>query len=245
MNRFYIERSALNGREQRAYIRDRAEITHITKALRLREGDQIEICAGLEDNYIASIIGVAKGEVALRLDEKIDHRELAVDVDLFQGIPKGHKWDYLIQKSVEGGVRDIYPIQMSRCVSIIKADAAKKKQQRWQKIADEAAKQSKRSYIPVVKQVLSVEQGMALMSDYDLVLIAYENEREMYLKHCQGAVEKAARIAIWIGPEGGLETFEIESLSAVGQIISLGKRIYRTESAALALLAQIGYIVEQ
>ncbi len=85
-------------------------------------------------------------------------------------------------------MHDIYPIQMSRCVSIIKADAAKKKQQRWQKIADEAAKQSKRSYIPNVKQVHSVEQGIALMSDYDLVLIAYEDERETYLKHCQGAV---------------------------------------------------------
>ncbi len=245
MNRFYIERSELNSRDGIAHIRGVETVTHISKALRLRAGDKIEICAGLNDNYIAKIEQIKKGEVLVSLEASIENRELTVKIDLYQGIPKGHKWDFLIQKAVEAGVNDIYPVQMSRSVSIIKPSAAKKKQQRWQKIANQAAMQSKRSYLTEIKTPLDVKAGIALMDNYDLVLIAYEDEKEHYLKKYQTEIEKAQKIAIWIGPEGGLDPVEVAKLAEVGNVISLGKRIYRTESAAMALLAQIGYIVEQ
>ncbi len=245
MNRFYIDRSELNSRQNIAHIRGLEAVNHISKALRLKVGDMLEVCAGLDDNYIAKIEQIEKGQVVVGLQEKLPCSELTVQIDLFQGIVKGHKWDFLIQKSVEAGVHDIYPIQMSRSVSIIKPSAAAKKQQRWQKIAQQAAMQSKRSYLTQVQSVHSLERAIELMSQYDLVLIAYEDEHTVYLKKCERAIQNAQKIAIWIGPEGGIAAQEIVALKTVGTVVSLGKRIYRTESAAMALLAQLSYIIEQ
>lgn len=245
MNRFYIARSELNSRQNIAHIRGFEAVNHITKALRLKVGDELEVCAGLDDNYVAQIEEIERGQVVVALKEALPCSELAVQVDLFQGIVKGHKWDFLIQKSVEAGVHDIYPIQMSRSVSIVKPAAAAKKQARWQKIANQAAMQSKRSYLTQLQLPRDVAAAVTLMADYDLVLIAYEDERDVFLKRLADDVKRAQKIAIWIGPEGGLAAEEVAQLARVGAVISLGKRIYRTESAALALLAQISYIVEQ
>ncbi len=245
MNRFYIDRAELNSRQNIAHIRGLEAVNHISKALRLKVGDTLEVCAGLDDNYVAKIEQIEKGQVVVSLQEKLPCNELTVQIDLFQGIVKGHKWDFLIQKSVEAGVHDIYPIQMSRSVSIVKPAAAAKKQARWQKIADQAAMQSKRSYLTAVQLPRSVDSAVELLTQYDLVLIAYEEERTVFLKRYESAVKSAQKIAIWIGPEGGIAPGEIAVLKSVGTVVSLGKRIYRTESAAMALLAQLSYIIEQ
>lgn len=244
MNRFYIHRNQLNSREQTAYITDKDDIKHITKSLRMFPGDQIELCAGEDESYLAEIDQIDHNKIYLLVHDKIDSRELPVRIDLFQGIPKGQKWDFLIQKAVECGIDKIYPVQLKRCVSIIREGSESKKLARWQKIADEAAKQSKRSYCPQVHPVHDLTQALTLQTAYDLVLIAYEGEATQYLKHYQQAVKDAKNIAIWVGPEGGFEYDEVAQLAQHGKVISLGKRILRTESAAMVLLSQIGYIVE-
>ncbi len=245
MNRFYIDPSQIDASVGVVELRSREALKHIAKVLRLVEGDQVEIATGRAASYLATIERLSLDRAQLRLDGPLASRELPLIVDLFQGLPKGPKWDYLIQKSVEAGVHDIYPVQMQRSVAVVKADAAAKKTARWQKIAQQAAMQAKRDYLTQIKQPRDLAQAIRLSDQYDLLLIAYELEQTTLLKHLQRDVAKAAKIAIWIGPEGGLADSEVAALRAVGRTISLGKRIYRTESAAFALLAQIGYIVEQ
>lgn len=242
MNRFFVSREQLSSSKMTAYIKDVDAIQHITKSLRLKVGDCIEISAAIEENYIAEILEISKRRLELKLIEKLANTEMKLAVDLYQGIVKGHKWDFLIQKSVECGVRDIYPIEMQRSVSRIRTGQEQKKQRRWQKIAHEASQQAKRSYLTQVHAPQSLTQALDLLADYDMVLVAYEEEQECNLKHYVQALEQAKSIAIWIGPEGGIAETEIAALSKYAKCISLGKRILRTETASMFLLAQISYL---
>ncbi|MCK8058101.1 MULTISPECIES: 16S rRNA (uracil(1498)-N(3))-methyltransferase [unclassified Fusibacter] len=244
MNRFYIEKKNVDKQQNVAVITDRDELKHLTKVLRLEVGDHIEVCDGEGTDYLGEIASVGQDEVGLTLLEGLPSREMPVKVDLYQGVPKGQKWDYLLQKSVECGVHSIVPVQMKRSVAKISDEKSSKKQGRWQKIADEAAKQSKRSIKPLVKESVSFSEALTMMGDYDLVLVAYENERLNSLNKISDLVGDASKIAIWIGPEGGIADEEIDRLKEFAQVISLGKRILRTESAAMVLLSQISYIVE-
>ncbi len=245
MNRFYIDGEYLNKADKTATIVDSDTIKHMTKSLRLSIGDDVEISAGEADNYVATITDTSKESISLALKEPLENTELPVHIDLYQGVPKGQKWEILIQKSVECGVRDIYPVQMARSVSQIKPEQADKKRVRWQKIATAAAKQSKRSYITNVQSALSVDAMAEQLSDYDLVLIAYENEATIGMHNLEQEIMGAKRIAIVIGPEGGIDDAEIETLNKLGHTITLGKRILRTETAGMVMLARLSYIIER
>lgn len=237
MNRFFTENIAA----------DTARITgedvkHISRVLRLRVGEKIAICDGHATEYIGVIEQISESEVVCRLGEPTPSQsESAVRVTLFQGLPKSGKMETIVQKCVELGVDTVVPTLFSRCVAIPTRDFEKKRV-RYQRVALEAAKQSRRGIIPTVTGVVAMKQIDC--SAFDTVLIAYEDERATTLKQALRA-GVGGRIALIVGPEGGLEQEEVEHLRARGaRAVSLGRRILRTETAGMAMLAQVLYELE-
>ena len=164
-------------------------------------------------------------------------------------MPKADKMELIIQKSVELGVHDITPVDMKRCVVKIKEKDRNKKIERWQKIAEVAAKQCGRNYVPVINNINNINQICEEFKNYDIVLVAYENEKENTLKEQLKKLEveenKELKIAVIIGPEGGIDEQEINKFISNGaKIITLGKRILRTETVALNALSVIMYELE-
>lgn len=176
--------------------------------------------------------------------------ESNIEVTIFQGLPKADKMELVIQKSVELGVYDITPVEMERSVVKLTAQEDKlKKLQRWQKIAEVAAKQSGRSRIPKINNIQSITDICNLSTDYDIVIVAYENEKENKLKYelekLKASHNENLRIAVLIGPEGGIAPLEIQLLQEKGaKIVTLGNRILRTETVALNVLSIIMYELE-
>ena len=215
------------------------DVKHISRVLRLRAGEQIAICDGRAQEYIGEILSVSDAEVLCRVGEaQPSLTESRVRVTLFQGLPKSGKMETIVQKCVELGIDTVVPTLLSRCVAVPTRDFEKKRI-RYQRVAEEAAKQSRRGIIPTVTGVVKVQDIDC--TAFDTVLVAYEDERGTTLKEVlRGGVGE--RIAIVIGPEGGLEASEVELLRSRGaKTVSLGARILRTETAGMAMLAQILY----
>lgn len=232
MYNFFVESGSRNGD---IFIITGADHNHIKNVLRMREGDEILIS---EDgkSHLCVIESIDAQTVTAKVtEENYRDTELPVKIYLFQGLPKSDKLELIIQKTVELGVAGIIPVEMNR--SIVKLDDKKKsaKRERWQAIAESAAKQSKRSLIPEVFDVLTYKQAMEKAKEMDVLLIPYENENGM--KATSEALEKinaGASVGILIGPEGGFEEKEVAAaIDAGGISISLGKRILRTETAAI------------
>ena len=151
--------------------------------------------------------------------------------------------EYIIQKCVELGVHKIVPVNMKYCIAKIKDED--KKNVRWNKISEVAAKQCKRNLIPKIEKSISFNQLLSEVKKYDLAIVAYENEDNVTIKDVLVKSKKPKNIAVIIGPEGGLSIDEIEDLSKSGsKIVSLGNRILRTETAPIAVLSMINYEYE-
>ena len=158
--------------------------------------------------------------------------------------------ELVIQKSVELGVFDITPVEMKRCVVKLKENDKKKKIERWHKIAEVAAKQSGRNQIPKINDIIQIKNICQEMEKYDIVLVAYEKEENNTLKQVLKQLKEREysnlKIGVVIGPEGGIEEQEIEMLKENGaEIITLGKRILRTETVALNVLSILMYELEE
>ena len=174
--------------------------------------------------------------------------ESNVKVTIFQGIPKAEKMEWIIQKAVELGVYDIVPVEMKRCVVKLKEKDVDKKIQRWQKISEVAAKQCGRNLIPKIHPVMTSKNIGDQIKQYDVVLVAYEEEKVATLKQelLKLKQKEDIKIGIVIGPEGGLESKDVEMWREKGaKIITLGKRILRTETVALQCLSVIMYELEK
>jgi 16S rRNA (uracil1498-N3)-methyltransferase len=157
--------------------------------------------------------------------------------------------EMVIQKSVELGVYDITPVEMKRCVVKLNDKDKRKKIERWQKISEVAAKQSGRNRIPKINEIKSIKNVCNLCEEYDIVIVAYENEQENKikneLKNIKLNKKDNLKIAVIIGPEGGIEETEIKLLKNYGaKIVTLGNRILRTETVALNVLSIIMYEFE-
>ena len=162
-------------------------------------------------------------------------------------MPKADKMEWVIQKAVELGVFDITPIEMKRCVVKLADKDKMKKLQRWQKIAEVAAKQCGRNRIPTINNIQSIKNICNLCTEYDIVIVAYENEKQNKLKYELEKLDhnKELKIAVLIGPEGGIDVSEIQQLKENGaKIVTLGNRILRTETVALHVLSVIMYELE-
>ena len=217
---------------------------HIAKSLRMQRGETLTLCHNTVD-YLCEITDLRDNSVRLRLlkAEKCD-AEPGVKVTLFQALPKGDKMDLIVQKAVEIGLSAVVPVLTSRCVSRPDEKSLRKKALRWQKIAEEAAKQSGRGKIPRVLDALSLENAAEMAKKSEKILLFYENGG-VTLKKALERNKKPASIAIFVGPEGGFEASEVDLLAtAGGAICTLGRRILRTETAAIVATALVIYEVE-
>lgn len=242
MHKFFVEENKITG--DMCFI-EGDDVKHIYKVLRLKETDKISInnCNGIE--YLGEIEEINKKEVKVRLLEKIDlNNESPIKVHLFQGLPKAAKMDLIAQKCTELGVHKITPLITERV--IVKGNEASefKKVDRWNRIALEASKQSKRSIIPSIEQPMKFEELLNTLHQFQLIVVPYENANNYGMKYVKDQVkeEEIKEVAIIIGPEGGFEESEIEALKEKGaHIITLGPRILRTETAGFVALSLIMY----
>lgn len=217
------------------YIIDGTDYNHIKNVLRMEIGDTCLIsCGGKSD--LCRIDGFLGDAVSFEiLEEDYTDTELPVKIYLFQGLPKGDKMEYIIQKCVELGVFGIIPVKMKHCIVKLDDKKAKSKQARWQSISESAAKQSKRNIIPEIMDICSFDEVLKFAKTLDLILVPYENKNGMTATvQSLAELKNVENVGIFIGPEGGFEKQEIEkALAADAKIISLGKRILRTETAAI------------
>ncbi|MBR6523873.1 MAG: 16S rRNA (uracil(1498)-N(3))-methyltransferase [Clostridia bacterium] len=219
---------------------------HITDVLRLKEGDEIIVCGGDGLDCITRLTSLSKDEVLGEITKRTPSTaEPSVKIKLFQCLPKGDKFEYIIQKTVELGVTEIIPVASSRCIVKIPANKAASKTDRWNKIAESAAKQSGRGIIPEVCAPMDFKDAVKVFEDCDLPIVCYELETEVSLKKLLTANSDSKTVNIFIGPEGGISDEEIASFKRAGaNSVTLGPRILRTETAPLAVLSNIIYQLE-
>ncbi len=226
-------------KQAECYFIDGPDYNHIKNVLRMGIGDAF-LVSNNGSSDLCKIESLDNGVAVARIIEQdYQNTELPIKIYLFQGLPKGDKMELIIQKAVELGVHTIVPVEMKHCVVKLDDKKKKAKQTRWQSIAESAAKQSKRNTIPEVAEVMSYSNAMKLASELDLLLVPYENKngmadtKQVLKKLCEGK-----SVGILIGPEGGFDENEVGAAKAIGGLaISLGKRILRTETAAIAALS--------
>jgi len=247
MAKFFVDPTAIEG--SHIYIEDKEDLKHLTKVLRAKVGDEIQVSDGVSLEYVTVIEDVNPDCVTLKIvDMQNFAREPETRVTLYQGVPKATKMEVVIQKCVEMGVASIVPVFMERTVVVEKGNF-NKKLERWQKIADEAVKQCRRGRIPEIGKNLSFKEMISELKDkgYDLIICPYESEDNRTIKDAlrMEFSKKPKEIAVIIGPEGGFDPKEIEDIKALGsEIVTLGKTILRTETAGLVALSMIMYELE-
>ena len=230
-NFFVNEKQKLNDK----YVITGTDFNHIKNVLRMTVGDTFLV----SENGVSNLCEIEcfdnESVVAKIIEENYNDTNLPIKIYLFQGLPKGDKMELIIQKTVELGVEGIIPVEMNRCV--VKLDDKKKKSKvsRWQTISESAAKQSKRNTIPKILDVLTYKQAMEKAKEMDLFLVPYESKNGMEdTKTALSQIKSDMSVGILIGPEGGFDEKEVtEAFENGGKVISLGKRILRTETAAI------------
>lgn len=257
MSKFFVKENQINNNNIEILGED---VNHIANVLRMKKEDKLQICnQDTLENYIANIISITKNSIRCEIIEKISQTtESNVNITLFQGLPKFEKMELIIQKNTEVGVKKIVPVIMERTIVKLDEKVASKKVERWQKIAEVAAKQSMRDIIPKIENVVKFKEITNFINNYDLVLVAYENEDKNILKtellkikeQKQNITKNSERptynIAILIGPEGGISEKEITFLAENNAVfVSLGKRILRTETAGIVMSGNIVYELEE
>ena len=224
-----------NQRQNNRYFIDGTDYNHIKNVLRMVVGDSFLV----SEKGVSNLCEIESFEtdfvVARIIEENFNDTNLPIKIHLFQGLPKGDKMELIIQKTVELGAQSIIPVEMSRCVVKIDDKKKKSKQQRWQAISESAAKQSKRNTIPEIEEIITYKQAMARASKMDLFLVPYESKNGMEdTKSALSQLKRGMSVGILIGPEGGFDEKEVDlAFENGGKVISLGKRILRTETAAI------------
>ena len=223
---------------------------HISKSLRMAVGDTLVLCDGAGTDYAAEISAMDRNTVTAEITGRTASiGEPDVRIVLFQGLPKGDKMDWIVQKAVELGAAEIVPFAAARSVSRLDDDGARKKTARWQKIADEAAGQCQRGRLPQVAVRVSYTEALrraAARRSSDLWLRAAACDRIFFCYEGGGAglrtllAERPGSVAVFVGPEGGFAPEEVAQAEAAGAVrVTLGTRILRTETAPLAALSAI------
>ena len=245
MYKFFVEPSQI---QDKRIVITGSDVNHIKNVLRMKIGEEIAVGNGIDNReYHCGIEEYTDHEVVCKLRfVKEDEIELPAQIYLFQGLPKADKMELIIQKAIELGAYEVIPVAAKRCVVKLDDKKAASKVSRWQGIAEAAAKQSKRGMIPDVHSVLSMREAIEYARDMDVKLIPYELAEDMErTKSAIEAVGSGEKIAVFIGPEGGFEESEIQAALEAGiEPITLGKRILRTETAGLTVLAWLMYQLE-
>lgn len=245
MHKFFTPKELISGKEAKIIGED---VKHIIKVLRIEEGEKVVLnnCEGKE--YLAVIDSTSKQEVIFEILEELDiNNESPIKIHLYQGMPKAQKMDLIVQKGTELGMYDFTPVITSRVDVRLKGEF--KKLDRLNRIALEAAKQSKRSIIPKVLEPMNFTDALNEMKNLDLIIVPYENAEGFGIKTLMNSLRKEEsplssikEIGIFIGPEGGIEEEEILKLKEIGaHIVTLGNRILRTETAGFTAASLIQY----
>ena len=249
MPKFFVTQTQL--KNKKIFIEGQ-DVKHIKNVLRMKVGEHIDVCnVDVTQNYECEIEEINNENIICKIiKERENDSESKVKITIFQGLPKADKMELVIQKSVELGVYNIVPVAMKRCVVKLDSKDVRKKVERWQKISEVAAKQCGRDIIPKVSEVVKIDDICKMMDSYDKIIVAYENEKDNTLKNEIQKIrmldKEEIKIGVLIGPEGGIDEKEIEVLkSAGGNIVTLGKRILRTETVALNVLSILLYELEK
>lgn len=216
MPKFFVNQNQVNKDKIKIIGND---VNHIKNVLREKVGDELTICNTYnKKDYLCEILKISEEFIECKIKEELESNvESNVKVTIMQGLPKADKMELIIQKSVELGVYDIIPVEMKRCVVKLDEKDKQKKIQRWQKIAEVAAKQCGRNIIPNMNSVINIKNICNSIKEYDIVLVAYENEKTVTIKEELKKInekynDKEIKIAVIIGPEGGITSDEVEFL---------------------------------
>lgn len=212
------------------------------KVLRLKNGEEVLVCDGQGNECVCVISDVSPGQISLVVQKRqASSAEARVWVSIYMGFPKADKLEHVIQKATELGASEIVAFPTARCVSKPDEKSIKKKLERWQKIAASAAEQSGRGLIPRVTVLDSYAQALKRAADADLSILFYENEKATTLRMVLES-NSYNTVSLLTGPEGGLETKEVEQAKEAGMhICTLGSRILRCETAPLCALSAVMY----
>ncbi len=234
MPRFFIDGAA----DGRAYITG-ADALHIAKALRMRPGEAMTLCDGKGTDFDGVLETVTDRQVTVRITaSRPSQAEPTLAVTLYQGLPKGDKMDWIVQKAVELGVTAVVPVATRRSVARLEGKADKK-QERWQRIAAEAAGQCGRGILPAVERPLSWSQALSRLSE-EPALVFYEGGGQPLREL---VTPSTRRLSVFVGPEGGFDPEEIDAIRRQGGgVATLGPRILRCETAPLAALTLLMHL---
>lgn len=243
MYQFFVEETQISETDIRI---EGSDVNHMKNVLRMKWGEKIRISSNAGRNFFCMVSELTEEYVLADIIEELyENTELPNQIYLFQGLPKSDKMELIIQKAVELGVYEVIPVSMKNCVVKLDEKKAASKTLRWQEIAKSAAKQSKRSLIPKVQMPLPYKLAVEKARELDVILVPYENERGMQAtREVISGIKKGQTIGIFVGPEGGFDTSEIDLIKEEGRLISLGNRILRTETAGLAALSVLVYQLE-
>ncbi|MCR5282754.1 MAG: 16S rRNA (uracil(1498)-N(3))-methyltransferase [Lachnospiraceae bacterium] len=245
MYRFFVEPSQIEGNR---IVITGSDVNHIRQVLRMKVGEELAVSNGIDQKeYRCGIKEFTEDAVICELFFiKEEGVELPCEITLYQGLPKADKMEVVIQKAVELGASRIVPVAMKRCVVKLDDKKARAKQQRWQAIAEAAAKQSKRAVIPEVEAVMTFAEAAADAATHDVPLLPYEMAEDIsYTRELIRGIRLGQSIAVMIGPEGGFAEEEVEKAMELGlKKVTLGRRILRTETAGMTMLSILMYELE-
>ena len=238
MIRFFVSSEELQGN----FLVLNGENAAHARVLRIKNGEQVTDCDGQGNECLCTVTDVAQDRISLVVaDRHITDTEASVKVSVYMAFSKGDKFEHVVQKATELGAYEIVAFPSARCVSKPDEKSLIKKLERWQKIAASAAEQSGRGRIPAVLVINSYSDVVKRAAEADIGILFYENTQDNTL-HNALAAGGYASVSLITGPEGGLETTEVEQAISAGlQVCTLGKRILRCETAPLCALSAIMY----
>ena len=246
MYKFFVDQSQINNNKIEIIGED---VNHIKNVLRLKNEDTIIVCNKASfKSFLCVIKQIQKELIMCKIQEELKiSNEPNTYIHIFQGLPKANKFEWIIEKCTEIGVKEISPIIMQRTIIKLNEKDEIKKLERWKKIAEVSSKQSKRDYILRINPIINFEDIFKKLINYDIVMVAYENEKENSLKKILKTLSaKNNKIAVIVGPEGGIDENEIVLLKKNNVIpITLGNRILRTETAPMVIASNILYELEE
>lgn len=225
-----------------------SDVNHIKNVLRMKTGDKVYLSNGSDLEYECSLSEWTQDSILAKIEDVHGmETELPAKITLYQGLPKGDKMELIIQKAVELGVHEVIPVATRRAVVKLDGKKEENKIRRWQAIAESAAKQSKRMYVPEVRHVMRFSEAIEHAKELDVVLLPYELAKDMKeTKKIIDQIEPGQSIGIFIGPEGGFDEEEVRMAADMGaRAITLGKRILRTETAGLTVLSVLMFALEE
>lgn len=238
MTRFFVSPDEL----QQDFLVLTGENAKHAKVLRLQQGEELILCDGKGRECSCTISDVSDGQISLVVHNRYDsNTEATVKASVYMAFSKGDKLEHVIQKATELGAYEIVAFPSARCVSRPDEKSLAKKLERWQKIAASAAEQSGRGYVPEVVVLSNFREAIQRGALADKAILFYENERSTTLRMALSE-GKYNTVALLTGPEGGLESAEVEQAAAAGfSVCTLGRRILRCETAPLCALSAVMY----